>query len=83
MKNIHLSLRNRIPRANAPSKMNIAHPTRASLSRSAKSTHQVRREQEQMLEQLKKNEQKNRKVQKAAHASSMANLNAMMKNLHF
>ena len=81
MKNIHLSIHNRIPRANGTTKMNIAHSMRASMPRASKSAYQVRREQEQMLEQFKKNNQKERKSQKAAHASAMENLNDMFSKM--
>jgi hypothetical protein len=85
MKNIHLSLSNRIPRSNKSKKanvMNIAGNTRASLHRSAKSAQQIRREQEQMLEQFKKNNRAERKEQKVVHSSAMSNLNAMMGKFH-
>lgn len=83
MKNIHLSLSNRIPRTKKANVMNITHNTRPSLHRSAKSAQQVRREQEQMLEQFKKNNRAERKEQKVVHASAMSNLNAMMGKFHF
>ena len=83
MKNIHLSLSNRIPRTKKANVMNISRNTRPSLHRSAKSAHQVRREQEQMLEQFKKNNRAERKEQKVVHASAMSNLNDMMGKFHF